>query len=587
MEQDRKKIRSRIRPYISAIPDILRLQLVSVTVLGVLLWVLKKAMAWTLRSTGRVAVSSGDFLFLFTTWQGVLLIVLALLSLFLYVAFDLNSKILFSGKKLTKQKNIVSGSLKESFGTIRRFFCPAGIGIVLYIALLAPILNIGVSISLTEGLYIPTFITSVIHTTPLYNALYIVTLTVFALIGIANIFVLQGILLEDLSVKNALTQSRSVMRKNWKDYFKKNVMFTLWFVLLVIGLVVVVLLIPLAVLPLLPVSPHTARFLTIMICINAAIVLGTAGIFAGPFYLMHNTQLYYDYRTDEDLQYPEDIQLKRIYMVLGAAACIALVCFLSWRVNESFDLIFPIRSTCQVVAHRAGGVEGAENTVAGIRKAIELGAFGSEIDIQRTKDGYYVLNHDGTFERTAGNSGRPEDMTLEEIKALSVDGEPIATLEEILEAARDKITVFVELKGNTADRQMADDAVRIIKEAGMEEQCVLISLDYALIDYTETAYPDMKTGYLTFLSFGNTAALNCDYLGLEEESATGSAIRAIHEQGKKVLVWTPNGEESQKHFLLSMADGIITDNVSQAFGIRENLKKRTDFERILDGIFGS
>jgi glycerophosphoryl diester phosphodiesterase len=127
--------------------------------------------------------------------------------------------------------------------------------------------------------------------------------------------------------------------------------------------------------------------------------------------------------------------------------------------------------------------------------------------------------------------------------------------------------------------------VRIIKEAGMEEQCVLISLNYALINYTETAYPDMKTGYLTFLSFGNTAALNCDYLGLEEESATGSAIRAIHEQGKKVLVWTPNEPSSQKHFLLSKADGIITDHVSQAFGLISQLEKRTDFEKIVDGIF--
>ena len=71
---------------------------------------------------------------------------------------------------------------------------------------------------------------------------------------------------------------------------------------------------------------------------------------------------------------------------------------------------------------------------------------------------------------------------------------------------------------------------------------VLISLKYELIDYIETNYPDMQTGFLTFASFGNTAALNCDYIGLEEESATTDAINAIHKEGKKVLVWTANEE---------------------------------------------
>ena len=124
--------------------------------------------------------------------------------------------------------------------------------------------------------------------------------------------------------------------------------------------------------------------------------------------------------------------------------------------------------------------------------------------------------------------------------------------------------------------------VKMIREKDMADQCVLISLKYSLIDYAEQTYPEMQTAYLTFVSFGNTAQLNCDYLGLEEESATASIINTIHSSGRKVMVWTPNEEGSQKHFLISDADYIITDNISQALGLTEELNQRDNIQVFVD-----
>ena len=180
-------------------------------------------------------------------------------------------------------------------------------------------------------------------------------------------------------------------------------------------------------------------------------------------------------------------------------------------------------------------------------------------------------------------------MTLEEIRQLTIKDplfpeqeEKVATLEEMLEASRDRIILFIELKGNTADQQMADDAVKIVKEAGMEDQCVLISLKYPLIDYIERNYPEMDTAYLTFASFGKTANLNCDYIGLEEEATNISTINAIHDTGRKVMVWTPNSEYSVRKFLLSEADYIITDQVSLARKTTKELDERKDIEVLVD-----
>jgi glycerophosphoryl diester phosphodiesterase len=154
----------------------------------------------------------------------------------------------------------------------------------------------------------------------------------------------------------------------------------------------------------------------------------------------------------------------------------------------------------------------------------------------------------------------------------------------MLISSRGRMVLFTELKGNTADKQMADDAVKLVKQYQMEDEVVLISLKYDLIDYIETAYPEMETGFLTFASFGNTAGLNCDYIGLEEESATIDAIDAIHREGKKVLVWTANEKGSQKHFLCTEVDGLITDNVTQALELVTELEQRSDLDRMVDKI---
>ena len=175
-------------------------------------------------------------------------------------------------------------------------------------------------------------------------------------------------------------------------------------------------------------------------------------------------------------------------------------------------------------------------------------------------------------------------MTLQEVQNLSIDGEPVPTFEEMLRAGKGSMVLFIELKGNTADRKMADDVVRLVKQYQMEEECVLISLKYDLIDYIETSYPEVQTGFLTFASFGKTADLNCDCIGLEEESATRDAIVSIHGEGKKVLVWTANEKEAQKYFLCTQVDGIITDNVSQAIRLASEMEHRSDLERMIDTV---
>ncbi|MBR2991378.1 MAG: glycerophosphoryl diester phosphodiesterase membrane domain-containing protein [Solobacterium sp.] len=578
----RKRRLSRLYPYVQAVPDVFRYQTASALILAGILWLLNLLAKELLHSTGRVAVSSGDFKFIFFSWQGLALLMLGLLILCLYVAFDLNMKIVMGGRLLRGENASVRASVKDCARHIRVFFCLEGLGVVLYIALIAPVIGIGFSIALTRNLYIPTFITSVIHETPLYQGLYDIFFLVFALIGLMNVFCLPGILLDDLTVRESIVASIRIMRKHWKNYLKETVLFSLRYSLILILPTVLLFILPLFVAGMLGADEQGLQYAFTLSCAFGAVAVSAYTFFATPYYMMKTVQLYETYRSGEEVYYQKRRSRHSPLMALVVLTGLAAVFVVSWIVNSSLDILFPAKVTVPVIAHRGGGNEGAENTIAGMETAAGLGAYGSEIDIQRTLDGYYVLNHDATFERTAGVDRKVETMTLAEVRELRIDGEPVPTLEEMLEASRDKVVLFVELKGNTADERMADDAAAIIKEMHMEDQAVLISLKYDLIDYIETKYPELQTGYLTFISFGDTASLNCDYLGLEEEAAARSVIEAVHDQNKKVLVWTANEEGSQRHFLRSDIDGLITDEVSQAQRVISELEQRTSLERIID-----
>lgn len=574
----------RTLPYMQRIPEILVFRGLVSLLLAIVLAGLRWLAAWALASQGRVAVTSGDFLFILTSWQGWLLILVALAALYIYVALDLNVMIAYAGHVVRGEKRTISGTIRAGLAATRALFCPEGAAVIVYIALLAPICGVGLSISLTEGLKIPNFISSVITATPLYSIAYGIVAAVFALIGFLGIFCLHGVVLDGLGVREARVRSRAIIRANWKDYLLKTSLFALGAALLVLLAAVVLLALPLALVEDMAVSGEPRRFLMLSICLLGSLGTALASLVMTPFTIIKMTQLYLGYSTGEPVEIP--LREKKLPRAFAAVIALAVLACLGGAalLNGFFDEAFPVRISVDVIAHRGGGNEGAENTVSGLGAAIELGAWGSEIDIQRTADGAYVVVHDNDFERVAGVAARPQELTLAEVRQLSVAGEPVPTLEEMLEAARGNIILFVELKGATADRQMADDVARIIRKAGMLDQCVLISLSYEIIDYIETNYPEIQTGFLAFASYGDLGELNCDYIALEELSATADAMAAIHMQGRGVLVWTVNDEESQRHFLCSEADAIITDDIVQAERVRRELENRSDLERVVDAL---
>ncbi len=85
-----------------------------------------------------------------------------------------------------------------------------------------------------------------------------------------------------------------------------------------------------------------------------------------------------------------------------------------------------------VISHAACGGHAPENTLAGIRAALRVGADAIEIDVQASSDGVPVLMHDLTVDRSTNGRGAVASMTLEQLRALDAGGEPVSTLDEVL-----------------------------------------------------------------------------------------------------------------------------------------------------------
>ena len=71
-----------------------------------------------------------------------------------------------------------------------------------------------------------------------------------------------------------------------------------------------------------------------------------------------------------------------------------------------------------VQAHRGFSARYPENTLLAIHQAFESGADRVEVDLALSSDGYAILMHDETLERTTDGTGPIGDYTLEELKTL-------------------------------------------------------------------------------------------------------------------------------------------------------------------------
>ena len=127
-----------------------------------------------------------------------------------------------------------------------------------------------------------------------------------------------------------------------------------------------------------------------------------------------------------------------------------------------------------VIAHRTTMGHAPENTLLGIRQALEMDCDGVEIDVQLSADGVPVLIHDDLLDRTTNGSGPVGEATLAALRALDAgQGEQIPTLREALELIDGRM--LFGLNSNSPWRRLAGPR-RCMKSPEMRGRVLALEL---------------------------------------------------------------------------------------------------------------
>ncbi len=653
-----KNILNKIKYEVCAVPYLFFCQIPAWILSALIFDVLKEITYALLIKSGQGVVTSGNYTFLPFNYDGLIIIGMWLLMLMIFVSVDICFKIIVCSEYLKPKGQKFSFMFKRALVVSVKFLSLAGIPVLLYTTIIGPVAGFSYSGTSSDELYIPDFITDFIMAKPVLSAAYLVLIILLIVLGIIHIFTLHCIVLGNQSVYTALKDARKMMLGKRKKAF---LLFLKAFFLPVIIL-------------------GAAEWASIMLtkgCVKAAslfthidsaswvyVIIHSADIVVRifilglyyPLFMLELTKGYYELK--EIRIAPEHKRIRHFKLfnglcaVGGVAAVLLLSLVIHYGAREYLSEDYP---KAMVVAHRAGGFADAENTVAGIERSVQDGIDEAEIDVRRTADGYYIIYHDNNFKEHCGVDEKPENLTLEQIKKLRIEGpegqqreiatmeeildackgsdvrrtadgyyiiyhdnnfkehcgvdekpenltleqikklriegpegqqREIATMEEILDACKGRIFLNIELKGPSVDEKMYKDIKEMVEKRDMSKQVRYISLNYDIISYIEENYPNEETGFLCYFIYGDPTNIKSDCIMCEEETASNLDEEQIHNAGKKLYVWTVNNEKSMEYFFNLPIDGIITDKPLLAKEKKGILDDTESVDRFIDSFIG-
>ena len=242
-----------------------------------------------------------------------------------------------------------------------------------------------------------------------------------------------------------------------------------------------------------------------------------------------------------------------------------------------------------VIAHRGSSATAPENTLAAFRLAAEQHSDFVELDVQESADGQVLVVHDSDLMKVGGNPANIWAADAATLRAIDVGSfknprffaERLPTLAEALAACKGRCRVIVELKSYGHDQQLEQRVATIVEEAGMESDCVFMSLDLEMVRRMKALRPNWRVGLLVAKAMGDLTELKADFLAVEARMATRRFIRHAHRAGQDVYIWTVNDPAWMFVGLSRGVDGLITDKPDVARRVIELRKQMSEPQRFL------
>jgi len=428
---------------------------------------------------------------------------------------------------------------------------------IIYFISMVPLENLGLSSTITEKLRIPAFITGEISKTPAGLIMCIVLVVIIFYINFRLIFTLPRTILKDEPLSKSIKAS-------WKDTHKKMAQ-----ILIPIGIFEIIFLAATLIFMLITVT-LLGGLKEILGFLIAQTVLQT--IFDAAFFalsvltkisivivlleILDSKNLKNNPKPAQQKKHSKTFALLMIALLMGATFTNGIQIY--YRKVDTKIL---------KIAHRGNVHGGVENSLEALESAKKIGADYAELDIQLTRDNHFVVMHDYNLQRLTGRNARVRDLTLDEIKTLTIRENNfesrIPTFEEYVNKAKKiNIKLLVEIKPSGDEPEdFAEMFIKKFRKLGVEKTFKVMSLDLDLMRKIERIDPVIETGFVIPIQFGDFDDSKIDFYVIEDFSYRSGLAFKAHKKHRKIFVWTLNTQSEISRYLQEPIDGIISDEI--------------------------
>jgi glycerophosphoinositol glycerophosphodiesterase len=249
-----------------------------------------------------------------------------------------------------------------------------------------------------------------------------------------------------------------------------------------------------------------------------------------------------------------------------------------------------------VISHRGGY---PENTLSGIRLAKKKGYRAVEVDLEFTKDGYPVLLHDPSVNRTSDGTGNLRDLTFAQARQLDFGikfgaqyaGERIPTLQEAVALCKElDLMLILDIKSNRRrsarllremcdqDPQLCDylgvisfypDLLYLVARTNPELVCAAAMKDWEFTWNMDGSTRHDRWWRQALAPFFDIAVsivnhyvlwrlIELPFVGLYKKEIDDDKLEFWRKRGSEVIVWSM-GEEEAHEFQKTVKLPVIVD----------------------------
>ena len=521
------------------------------------LWIISRIFQLALTLAGEEHLDKNNIIHILTNpYSFVILNLLVLIvAFFMFIEFSILTFTIYG--QLTEKQYSFRSILDNAWNKTKNLAGFQTLFFIFYFLITIPTINLGVKSVLAKNLFIPKFISSEIMKTNSGLIIWGLIMIVFAYLNLRLIFTLPLTAVGDENILDSIKRSWELTKTG-----KRKLVFTILLFEIIYLLIAAVLTGVITYICIYFDNDGNNPIIQTLFFSSISGIIFFLGVISKVTVITSLITVLIDHNEiSEKLVNNLNENKKKSRLVVTFTTVIVVVAVLINGFNIYGN---GVNKNIKTIAHRGYVAKGVENSIEALEGAAEVGADYVEFDIILTKDNKFVVMHDFNLKRLVGLNKRVQDMNFDEVVGLTIKqgdfSSKIPSLEEFVNKAKElNINLVIELKPHGAEPpNYIDILIDEVKRLKLENY-KFMSLNSKVMEELETKVPNLETGYVIPLQFGNFHHSNVDFFVIEDFSYRDHLVEQARKENKQVFVWTINNPALITKYLQSPADGIITD----------------------------